>query len=953
MQSANKLANLFLHPVFLFIFIVTVSAVTNSMAKDSGKRLNLEQRVSCQMVIENIRWSHRIWPAENKSAKPALSAILSDTEIHSHVEDNLRMEIALQELYGISIDNPMLQAELDRMAAHTRAPKRLQELFAALGNDPVVLGECLARPILVRQKFEKQCATNSHYQGNMQQEKDFDSWWQPQTEEWPFYDALMDISSIQPALSRPKISGRMMEIKTDSSGKILANTWTATGDTAIAPSERNNHTAVWTGTEMIIWGGNVQGYDVHTNTGGRYDPATDSWKTTRVNVYTPPATVGHSAIWTGTEMIIWGGDNNPPDGQAFTQKGGRYNPVTNSWQTTSLSNAPSGRMEHSAVWTGTKMIVWGGFNEIHYSSGSPTYMYHNDGELYDPENDTWEAMTHDNLPAERMWHSTVWTGTEMIVWGGFNATDFNLDDGGRYNPVTDTWTTIPAVSIPGEPSPPSERRDHSAVWTGSVMIIWGGIHGSASVADGGQYNPNTGRWMPTSTENAPITRATHTSVWTGTEMIVCGGAISEGGSLKSCGRYEPVNDIWTTTAEMSAERSKHSAVWTGTEMIVWGGALLNSGERYDPATGSWTATSYTNPPADRTKHSAVWTGSEMIVWGGEGSSSDYLDSGAIYNPVIDHWDRTSTQSAPEARHSHTAVWTGIEMIIWGGVNKVAPYILSDGKRYKPATNSWLSVAPAGEPVPRFGHSAVWTGEKMIIWGGGGPGTVRFDGGLYDPQENSWEATPSTTTLPHPRSGHSTLWTGSEMIVWGGIDGSGSYLNSGERFKPATGKWTAVTEPGAPAGRNGHSAVWTNKEMIIWGGSAGSNSYFNNGGRYDPATDTWTGVSTDGAPTKRTTHTAVWTGRDLIVWGGEDSSGTDLDSGGRYDPASNSWTETSLTNAPSPRTFHTAIWTGKAMVVWGGDNNGTPLGSGGIYYPYIDPVIKFPWNMFLPAITSKP
>ena len=41
-----------------------------------------------------------------------------------------------------------------------------------------------------------------------------------------------------------------------------------------APSARFRHTAVWTGTEMIVWGGQL------INTGGRYDPATDSWKPT-------------------------------------------------------------------------------------------------------------------------------------------------------------------------------------------------------------------------------------------------------------------------------------------------------------------------------------------------------------------------------------------------------------------------------------------------------------------------------------------------------------------------------------------------------------------------------------------------------------------------------------------------------------------------------------------------
>jgi hypothetical protein len=60
----------------------------------------------------------------------------------------------------------------------------------------------------------------------------------------------------------------------------------------------------------------------------------------------------HTAVWTGTEMIVWGGDVN-------FDTGGRYNPSTDSWIATSTTNAPTARADHIAVWTGTEMIVWG------------------------------------------------------------------------------------------------------------------------------------------------------------------------------------------------------------------------------------------------------------------------------------------------------------------------------------------------------------------------------------------------------------------------------------------------------------------------------------------------------------------------------------------------------------------------------------------------------------------
>ena len=50
-------------------------------------------------------------------------------------------------------------------------------------------------------------------------------------------------------------------------------------------------------------------------------------------------------------MIVWGG--------IFLNTGGRYNPSTDSCIATSLINAPTERFEHTAVWTGSEMIIWG------------------------------------------------------------------------------------------------------------------------------------------------------------------------------------------------------------------------------------------------------------------------------------------------------------------------------------------------------------------------------------------------------------------------------------------------------------------------------------------------------------------------------------------------------------------------------------------------------------------
>ena len=85
----------------------------------------------------------------------------------------------------------------------------------------------------------------------------------------------------------------------------------------------------------------------------------------------------------------------------------------------------------------------------------------------------------------------------MIVWGGG---DTNLNTGGRYNPATDTWTATSTTNAP------VGREVHTAVWTGSEMIVWGGI-GTLELNTGGRYNPDTDSWTATSLTNAPTARA--------------------------------------------------------------------------------------------------------------------------------------------------------------------------------------------------------------------------------------------------------------------------------------------------------------------------------------------------------------------------------------------------------------------------------------------------------------
>lgn len=512
-------------------------------------------------------------------------------------------------------------------------------------------------------------------------------------------------------------------------------------------------------------------------------------------------------------------------------------------------------------------------------------------------------------------HTAVWTGSMMIIWGGNNA-DVYWITGGRYDPLTDTWSRMTSIGAPGG------RIAHSAIWTGTEMIIWGGRRGGVTQS-GGRYNPLTDRWRPTSTIGAPSPRELHTAVWTGVEMIIFGGSDSSN-AMNTGSRYDPIADVWHPM-EVSFQRSvAHTAVWTGQEMLVWGGrdnmGFHGDGGRYDPGNNHWTPIKALPAGQERQEHTAVWANGRMMVWGGRGVGSTPLTFGFSYDPDSDSWETITTSSQPQPRYRHAALWTGSRMIIWGGLRSTGP--LATGGSFDPVSRTWTTISTLNAPPARFSPSAVWAGTTAIIWGGSNSDT----GHRYDPATDTWTPT-SDGGGPAKRESHRAVWTGTRMVIWGGWPG----LNSGGQYDPMLDTWTDTTLVGAPSGRLNHSMVWTGREVIVWGGTVAGPM---TGGRYNPQLDVWTDVSIQGSPPIQYIHSAVWTGTEMIVWGGLYELATA--GGARYDPTTDSWLPISANGAPYPRRNHHAFWTGDRMLVYGGYTGwGAPLNSGALFDPEHD------------------
>ncbi|MEM7658985.1 MAG: hypothetical protein AAF399_22875 [Bacteroidota bacterium] len=166
----------------------------------------------------------------------------------------------------------------------------------------------------------------------------------------------------------------------------------------------------------------------------------------------PSVRFDHTAVWTGTEMIIWGGFTDVTTEPI--PNGGKYNPATNSWSTMATVSAGRARNGHQAFWTGDKMIVWGGFDFNYFRVPS--------GSIYDAATDSWSIFGYSFDDETRS--KAEWTGCELVVMG---ESVFGEEVNAAYNLQTGTWTSLPQWNA-------DNRIGPSLTWADGKLYTWGG-----------------------------------------------------------------------------------------------------------------------------------------------------------------------------------------------------------------------------------------------------------------------------------------------------------------------------------------------------------------------------------------------------------------------------------------------------------------------------------------------
>jgi hypothetical protein len=306
----------------------------------------------------------------------------------------------------------------------------------------------------------------------------------------------------------------------------------------------------------------------------------------------------------------------------------------------------------------------------------------------------WTSLTAP--PEVRVHAATQWTGQTLLIWGGTVPADTAVpeNDGMVFDPRTSTWSEM-------APSPLSARIHPGSAWTGTALLVWGGLAGdslsSGQLGDGAAYDPRMRTWRPL--PPAPIGPRAPLSVWTGEELIVWGTAVRGSDTPRDGAAYRPATDTWRRIADAPIEVSDAVAVWTGREMIVFGAALSPAdnapatptaiGAAYDPATDTWRSmpASQLSPQAS----TAAWNGRELIAW-------DYETAAGAYDP-----DRAVWRSLPRVPFGPTECYPRsapvAEFVVGEFCGRLAVF---DGVRWRDISRAELDgrllLAPAGPVV---------------------------------------------------------------------------------------------------------------------------------------------------------------------------------------------------------------------------------------------------------------
>lgn len=367
-----------------------------------------------------------------------------------------------------------------------------------------------------------------------------------------------------------------------SAAELAAWRWSALPAASISP--RSDPTGVWTGREMIVWGGatGVHGERL-LGDGAAYDPQAASWR--RLPPSPLSARTAHVAVWTGREMVVWGGYVSLGIGNfRAAADGAAYDPATNAWRL--LPAAPLvARVAPIAVWTGREFLVVGGRPPV-LTERDRQYA---DGAAYDPATNRWRRLPTGPARSEEV-RAWLWTGEQLMLWTAGDLSNGHVENvWDRHLWALDVAKNRWSVRPVGRDAPPG-LSGSTPIWTGDRVVAWGGRFRSPAFSmhsPGGVYDPDTDRWSLMA--DGPLDAGGDgIAFWTGRALLALNPLAEVGGrrpqerlASGDTAAWDPKGNRWTRLAPARRAFYRAVTVWTGRELLAWGGNDA-TGARFGP-----------------------------------------------------------------------------------------------------------------------------------------------------------------------------------------------------------------------------------------------------------------------------------------------------------------------------------------------------------------------------------
>ena len=650
----------------------------------------------------------------------------------------------------------------------------------------------------------------------------------------------------------------------------------------------------------------------------------------------------HTATLLNNGKVLIAGGTGPVTGGFGTTKSAElYDPATGTF--TSVSDMISDRDSHTAtLLPNGKVLIAGGVQRT--VNGNTFFL--DSAELFDPQSGTFTAAGTMNTARQLHTATLLRDGKVLIVGGDFASTNATNNTAELFDPATGTFTLL--GSLMTEP-----RSSHTAtlLQDGKVLLA-GGYHLEGPFATGTNtaelFDPSSGMFGAVGSTMTSV-RYEHTATLLANgKVLIAGGSLA--GSVPFLGSVPGVTNVSNTgelfdpssgtftaisPSVMSQPRTTHTAtLLPNGKVLLTGGyngnisgpfpaqpAWNNSADQFDPASNTFTPSSAIMT-SGRSLHTATLLTDGRVLIAGGYSGRAVLNATELFDYSFGSFAASGSMNAGRLYHTATQLPNG-KILIAGGTG--AQVTVGAAELFDPEFGTF-SVLPSAMNWPRYAHTATSLGNGKVLIAGGLVGTTLLDlapsdkAELFDPGSGTFVTLPAMTSV---RSEHSAaLLANGKVLIVGGYK-SATYLESAELFDPSSGAFAPLSHT-LSTERHGHTAtLLPNGKVLIAGGEVGMASLVTNTAEvFDPITEAFTLLPNTMA-VARAYHTATLLPNGKVLLAGGFANGAApnyyTDSAELFDPASNSFTTLPPMNSAHSVNTATLLATGKVLIAGGVTN----------------------------------